>query len=644
MILRKIFSLFFLFSFSVLSATDFNYEKGNYSYSQDEITQSLRAAGIKYFSVGKNQKNDLYKLNHKKQFQIKNWFDKKWFSLQENYEFNHDEFIHYFSDETFNQAKINYYSQFNFNKRLLIHEQELNFFKEWGGLNHPPVSMQLNQLEKYSRFYHPIDYEDVPSTLYTESFHKKLDNISNTELSFNNEVYLLEDKKSYAKKIELIKNAKKHIFMSTLIFADDKSSSKLTDELILKANNGVAVYVIVDDLVSTIGTKRSNIKKMKKSPIHLIEANDFFKYYGSTVYHNKKLVVDFEQAIVGGQNILDADNISNGIDFKNRDLDLYVIGPLVSDIANGFLEDFNYFHKKLLIKFQKKLSNELPRHRKVNPARISFMIRKNLSKYLAWKKSLHKLDLALNASINLQKNQSKRGAKHYGHVLSDPELRTKGVCRFVQQAPYSDLHLIGKTYLHYLNNTKSYLGIMNPQVLDQKYKSKSDRKFLEKNDRFIMYDKLHDQVMSMAEEDDFHIDLLTSGPEVAGNEATIVLVSRLRRHLKSNSIFKANIDLYLMDWVNNHFGNTQYTNLLRDYAPKENIDVWAHISYLHSKVFYFDRLVASVGSYNMHHNATDHTFENTIFCQDVKLNKQLDEIFVRDMVNSIPLKFNKIIN
>ena len=149
MILRKIFSLFFLFSFSVLSATDFNYEKGNYSYSQDEITQSLRAAGIKYFSVGKNQKNDLYKLNHKKQFQIKNWFDKKWFSLQENYEFNHDEFIHYFSDETFNQAKINYYSQFNFNKRLLIHEQELNFFKEWGGLNHPPVSMQLNQLEKY---------------------------------------------------------------------------------------------------------------------------------------------------------------------------------------------------------------------------------------------------------------------------------------------------------------------------------------------------------------------------------------------------------------------------------------------------------------------------------------------------------------
>lgn len=48
------------------------------------------------------------------------------------------------------------------------------------------------------------------------------------------------------------------------------------------------------------------------------------------------------------------------------------------------------------------------------------------------------------------------------------------------------------------------------------------------------------------------------------------------------------------------------------------------------------------GSYNFHHNATDHTYENTILCQDDELNKEMDEIFVRDMANSMAFKYKAI--
>ena len=56
-------------------------------------------------------------------------------------------------------------------------------------------------------------------------------------------------------------------------------------------------------------------------------------------------------------------------------------------------------------------------------------------------------------------------------------------------------------------------------------------------------------------------------------------------------------------------------------------------------IFYFDRILASVGSYNFHHNSTDHAYESTSICLDENLNRELDKILVMDMANSIPLIF-----
>jgi hypothetical protein len=157
-----------------------------------------------------------------------------------------------------------------------------------------------------------------------------------------------------------------------------------------------------------------------------------------------------------------------------------------------------------------------------------------------------------------------------------------------------------------------------------------------------MFNLLHDKVIELTDKNGVHLDLITSGPEVAGNEATIILNEEIQKELKKGNNRNANRKVKKVKWWNRIFGKGHYKNLINDYSGRENVDVWTHISYLHSKVFYFDRLVSSIGSYNFHHNATDHTYENTILCQDDKLNKEMDEIFVRDMANSMAFKYKKV--
>jgi len=214
----------------------------------------------------------------------------------------------------------------------------------------------------------------------------------------------------------------------------------------------------------------------------------------------------------------------------------------------------------------------------------------------------------------------------------------KGVCRFVQQAPYIDRTVIGKAYLEYLSNTKKYLAIQTPQMLDTKYTRFRDKPLIEKFDEFGMYNKLHDGIFKLAEDKSLKIDLITSGFNLAGNEVVDMLNEKIRKKLAKGKIRSANRKHMMSNFWNNHYGKPHFRNLIKDFAPVKNIDVWNHISFIHSKIFYFDRIVASIGSYNLHHNATDHAYENTIICQD----KELDEIMVRDMANSVPFTYSEI--
>ncbi|EPZ51900.1 PLD-like domain protein [Bacteriovorax sp. BAL6_X] len=543
------------------------------------------------------------------------WFELDWHLLQDDYQTNYKAYINEYSGTTFNEAKINYYSQFNFSNEMRHHLVDEYPLKEWGFLNHSPIRKKLNNLSLFSKDYNKIDYNNLVHPYFTIDFQNRMDEVSKSQLSFGNKIKVLENSHSYKKKIDLIQNAKSEILMSSLSFVCDSSVKTLINELIKAHHRDVKVYVMDDKMMSKALGHNECPNKLKKNGVQIIRANDFWNHNGRTVYHHKKLVVDGKIAIIGGQNQLNADNLSQDTDFKNKDIDVLIEGPIVTDIAIGFLKDWQYFRKKIFLVNRADLSSELNYYK---------------------------------ARLKWEKDNNLRGQDHYHEVLKNKETRMKGVCRFIQQSPYEHQTNIGDAYLLALNNIDKYLGIMDPIRSDTYYKSVlKDAPLIEKFDTFKVFNKLHNKIKDLQERG-VSLDFITTGTDMTGNEIIDInneeikklilnkkisdkaLIKKIKKRLKS-----------IKKW-NDYFGEAHFENLINDYSAFNNTRVWLHISFLHSKVFYFDRILASIGSYNFQHNATDHSYENTLLCLDKELNKELDEVFIRDMANSVPLKFNKL--
>lgn len=574
------------------------------------------------------RKNYTYTLDEYGRYENDKWFELDWYMLQNDYKTDFNEYISVYGGETFNEAKINYYSQFDFSENNRFHLTEIRPLKEWGFLNHPPQTEKVNNLGKFSKNYKPIDYTNIEHVFFNTDFQDKMDKVSKSQLSFGNKLTILENENSYFKKIELINGAKSEILMSSLMFVCDKSTIKVVDALIAASKRGVKVYAMDDKMMSILLGHSECPKRLKKNGVQFLRGNDFWKYEGRTVYHQKKLIIDGKVAIVGGQNQVNADNLSKDTDFKNKDIDVMITGPMVTDIAIGFLKDWQYFKKKQTIKRKTKRGIRI-----VSGAHIANLA-DTLEKY---------------REIKLKEESSgERGAQYYQEILSDKDQRMNGVCRFIQQSPYENQRNIGEAYLLALDKTKDYLGITDPIRSDTYYPSVfKNAPLIEKLDSFKMFNKLHHKVKNMQQKG-IKLDFLTTGTDMTGNEIIDFANQKIKDLLVDETIsdkklkkeIKKNLKK-IKKW-NDYFGEAHFANLINDYSVYDNTNVWLHLSFLHSKVFYFDRVLASIGSYNFQHNATDHSYENTILCLDENLNNALDEVFVRDMINSVPLKFNKI--
>ncbi|MGI4993994.1 phospholipase D-like domain-containing protein [Halobacteriovorax sp. GFR7] len=543
------------------------------------------------------------------------WFELTWHLLQDDYQTNYKAYINEYRGTTFNEAKINYYSQFNFSNEKRHHLVDEYPLKEWGFLNHPPIRQKITDFSLFSKDFDKIDYNAIEHPYFTTNFQVTMDEVSKSQLSFGNKVRVLENHHSYLKKLKLIRGAKSEVLMSSLSFVCDSSVKVLIDELINAHQRGVKVYVMEDKMMSKALGHNECPKKLKKKGVQIIRANDFWKHEGRTVYHHKKLVVDGKTAIIGGQNQLNADNLSRDTDFKNKDIDVIIQGPLVTDIAIGFLKDWQYFKKK-------------------NSRKAIADLGKELKFYQARQKWETKNEL--------------RGQAQYDRVLNNKETRMNGVCRFIQQSPYEYQTNIGDAYLLALNHIDKYLGIMDPIRSDTYYRSVfKEAPLIEKFDTFKMFNKLHHKLKDLQERG-ISLDFITTGTDMTGNEIIDIKNEEIKDLILNEDISDKSLrkrikkKLKSIKKWNDYFGEAHFENLINDYSEFENTRVWLHISFLHSKVFYFDRILSSIGSYNFQHNATDHSYENTLFCLDKDLNRELDEVFVRDMANSVPLKFNNL--
>jgi cardiolipin synthase len=151
-----------------------------------------------------------------------------------------------------------------------------------------------------------------------------------------------------------IKQAKTHIHILYYIIRNDELGNKIADELAKKAQEGVQVRLLYDDLGSR-GLGKSFIHKIKEaggeveaffpSKIPLINLTLNFRN------HRKLVVIDGEIGYIGGFNV---GNEYLGLNQRFgywRDTHLKIVGEAVNHIQTRFIQDWNQASKKeLLIK------------------------------------------------------------------------------------------------------------------------------------------------------------------------------------------------------------------------------------------------------------------------------------------------------
>lgn len=141
---------------------------------------------------------------------------------------------------------------------------------------------------------------------------------------------------------DLVRNAKSYIHIQYYIFMDDKLGTELANLLIQKAEEGIEVRLIYDD-VGAWKVKRAFFRKMEE---HGIQVESFlrvkFRWLTSRVNyrnHRKLVVVDGIVGMMGGMNV--ADRYLEGISVGTwRDCHIMIEGLAVAGLQNSFLVDW----------------------------------------------------------------------------------------------------------------------------------------------------------------------------------------------------------------------------------------------------------------------------------------------------------------
>lgn len=173
--------------------------------------------------------------------------------------------------------------------------------------------------------------------------------VSDVPFLSGNEVEILVDGRATFDSIFAgIDQAKHYLLVQFYIVRDDALGKELAERLIARANAGVKVYLLYDDIGSTGMPKRYRTQ-LREAGIKVAGFNQrhkFLRFYGPTRInyrnHRKIVVVDGEQAWVGGHNV-GVEYLGEDPKFGRwRDTHVHVEGPAALGCSLLFREDWEW--------------------------------------------------------------------------------------------------------------------------------------------------------------------------------------------------------------------------------------------------------------------------------------------------------------
>lgn len=523
-------------------------------------------------------------------------------SVSQLFVLNPQNYVELADAEDFLSAKRKVYGVKGFDARKLRYNRDFVHLEDWRSLNHPPVQNIGKDLTIWDKDYSPIDYTKKESNFYKVDFQKKVDEVSNTELTFGNKIELLANGDSYRRKIEEIKGAKKSVLMAVMSFFCDKSSRELEEILINKVAEGVDVKLMVEKVWTKLAMKKC-MNRMVRGGVDVVYANDLLKKgEESALFHNKFMIIDNHKVIMGGSNIVESDNLSTGYNHMNRDNDVYVEGPIATEAMLNYI---------LLWKKYMGEKNEMNQDRTPSV--------KDITHY-------EQIALAQKAA---ELKTAQRGAEHYAEVLNDTSKRNAGVCRFVSQNPDTDKHKLTKVFMEYMNQAEERINLTTGSIyFDLPSHDEKERA------RDTFNKKLFRSIFA-ATDRGVKLDIIGNGIDGGYGEVSNTFNRlKLRSRFQFKPIHKT-IYSILTGWLDK--GAAKKNQPYLEYIQKlPNARAWAGFQYMHAKMMQIDRVANMVSSYNLEEWSGDKSHETGIICLDENLSRQMDESFLRDFANAVP--------
>ncbi len=460
----------------------------------------------------------------------------------------------------------------------------------WSSLNHPPIREIHQPLSDFhSRLGGPLPEADHP--FYTDAFQRRLDALSGTDLTAGNHVDLLLNHDSYLEKLALIGRAKRRLWVTTMVFACDPSSTVLLRALSERAAAGVDVRLIFEGLYAKTAYAAC-LKTIRGYGIRVLPLTESVSAKNlSHITHSKFWIRDGEEAIVGGQNIVDDENLSTGFNEGYRDTDAWIHeGPAVTDLDAKFAEIWTLHRKE-----------------------------KDLG--------MTEAKRAIAAKRSAETERGDRGPAVFAR-LRDPALRSKGLCRILSQDPGGARESIETALTELIGQTRELAIVTTPRM---EYDPAKDP-------RTVPAGPIYAALLEAAEVRGIRVDLITNGADGFGGTTT----SKYRnRALEARAEGRPNLENF---WRGTADDLGQATSR-KSFAAGEtfvrrskNIHGWNYFRYAHQKVHYFDRRMIGIGSFNLDGFSARGNRETELFCMDDSLVQQAERMLARDLANSTPLR------
>jgi cardiolipin synthase len=177
------------------------------------------------------------------------------------------------------------------------------------------------------------------SLLTDKTFQSELETLQGAKFSDGNSVKpLIDGPASFAERDRMIDNAKESIHLLSWAIYDDETGWDTVRKLVDRAGEGIDVKVMVDGQVSHGSHHDAPMKFLEESGVPVIRWRDADRPYDGQ--HRKMMLVDGNEAVVGGINIGDVYSHRYG-ETKWRDTDILMQGPAVDDGAKMFAKLWN---------------------------------------------------------------------------------------------------------------------------------------------------------------------------------------------------------------------------------------------------------------------------------------------------------------